>query len=80
MHAAVMTERAPEYAIILAFDVKVSKEAEAIANEMGVKIFTAAIIYHLFDQFTAHMQKIKEKKKEESAGKKKKKKKKIINF
>ena len=36
------------------------------ADEQGIKIFTADIIYHLFDSFTAHMAAVAEKKKEES--------------
>ncbi len=40
-----------KYAVILAFDVSVSKEARELAEEFGVRIFTADIIYHLFDQF-----------------------------
>eukprot|EP01115_Flamella_aegyptia_P011733 TRINITY_DN55_c0_g1_i2.p1 TRINITY_DN55_c0_g1~~TRINITY_DN55_c0_g1_i2.p1 ORF type:complete len:1001 (-),score=301.93 TRINITY_DN55_c0_g1_i2:28-3030(-) len=59
IRASVMLEHKPEYAVILAFDVKVSKEAKEIADEMGVKIFTAEIIYHLFDQFTAYIEKLK---------------------
>jgi len=43
---------AKKYAVILAFDVPVSKEAREMAEELNVKIFTADIIYHLFDQFT----------------------------
>ncbi|KAG8626842.1 hypothetical protein KVT40_005787 [Elsinoe batatas] len=64
--ASTMLEKSPEYAVMLCFDVKVDKEAQAHADEMGVKIFTADIIYHLFDNFTKHMDGIKEKKKEES--------------
>merc|ERR1712151_1277820 len=48
-----------EYALILAFDVKVNREAKAKAEKVGVPIFTADIIYHLFDRFTKHMQKVK---------------------
>ena len=44
---------AKKFAVILAFDVPVSKEARELAQEYNVKIFTADIIYHLFDQFTA---------------------------
>jgi len=54
MRTASMLERAKEYAIILCFDVKVDKEAEQLAEELGVKIFTANIIYHLFDSFKAY--------------------------
>ncbi|PSK36126.1 translation initiation factor aIF-2 [Elsinoe australis] len=64
--ASTMLEKAPEYAVMLCFDVKVDKEAMAHADELGVKIFTADIIYHLFDNFTKHMDELKEKKKEES--------------
>jgi translation initiation factor 5B len=54
MRCATMLERAPEYAVLLCFDVKVDREAEEVAAEMGVKIFSANIIYHLFDSFTAY--------------------------
>jgi translation initiation factor 5B len=54
MRSATMLERAPEYAVLLCFDVKVDREAEEVAQEMGVKIFSANIIYHLFDNFTAY--------------------------
>ena len=45
-----------EYATLLAFDVKVTAEAEAYAEENGIKVFTALIIYHLFDQFTEYVE------------------------
>lgn len=64
--ASTMLEKAKEYAIMLCFDVKVDKEAQQHANDVGVKIFTAEIIYHLFDDFTKHMNALKEQKKEES--------------
>lgn len=66
MQCGIMLEKAPEYAVMLCFDVKVDKEAQAYANEQGIKIFTADIIYHLFDAFTKHMAQLAEKKKEES--------------
>lgn len=44
-----------EYASILAFDVKVTPEAIKFAEEEGVKIFTADIIYNLFDKFTEYV-------------------------
>ncbi|KAH7288942.1 hypothetical protein KP509_31G051600 [Ceratopteris richardii] len=68
MRASVMLERKKkEYATILAFDVKVTPEAKDLAEELGVRIFTADIIYHLFDQFTAYMDNVKEEKRKESA-------------
>uniref|UniRef100_A0A7S0SPN1 Eukaryotic translation initiation factor 5B n=1 Tax=Mantoniella antarctica TaxID=81844 RepID=A0A7S0SPN1_9CHLO len=68
MGASVMHERKrPEFATILAFDVKVSDEAQKMANDLHVKIFTADIIYHLFDQFTAYMEEVKTKKKAAAA-------------
>ena len=66
MSAGIMLEKAREYAVMLCFDVKVDKEAQAYADEQGVKIFTADIIYHLFDDFTKHMAQLAEQKKEES--------------
>nr|4N3G_A Chain A, Eukaryotic translation initiation factor 5B-like protein, eIF5B(870-C) [Thermochaetoides thermophila DSM 1495]4N3N_A Chain A, Eukaryotic translation initiation factor 5B-like protein, eIF5B(517-C) [Thermochaetoides thermophila DSM 1495] len=66
MQCGIMLEKAPDYAVMLCFDVKVDKEAQQYADENGIKIFTADIIYHLFDQFTKHMQEQLEKKKEES--------------
>ncbi|KAH0534029.1 hypothetical protein FGG08_007364 [Glutinoglossum americanum] len=66
MQAGIMLEKSKEYAVMLCFDVKIDKEAQAYADEVGVKIFSANIIYHLFDAFTAHMAALTEQKKEES--------------
>ncbi|TDZ16542.1 Eukaryotic translation initiation factor 5B [Colletotrichum orbiculare MAFF 240422] len=66
MQAGIMLEKASDFAVMLCFDVKVDKEAQAYADDVGVKIFTADIIYHLFDAFTKHMADLLEKKKEES--------------
>ncbi|OTB00056.1 hypothetical protein M426DRAFT_324553 [Hypoxylon sp. CI-4A] len=66
VQCATMLEKSPDYAIMLCFDVKIDKEAQAYADENGIKIFTADIIYHLFDAFTKHMDEQLEKKKEES--------------
>ncbi|KAK3956211.1 hypothetical protein QBC32DRAFT_331718 [Pseudoneurospora amorphoporcata] len=66
MQCGIMLEKAPDYAVMLCFDVKVDKEAQEYADQQGVKIFTADIIYHLFDSFTKHMDELLEKKKEES--------------
>lgn len=54
------------YACILAFDVPVLPDAERLAKEIGIKIYTAEIIYHLFDSFMARVAEIKAKKKEEA--------------
>ncbi|KAL8903728.1 MAG: hypothetical protein Q9207_003746 [Kuettlingeria erythrocarpa] len=66
MQAGIMLEKSKEYAVMLCFDVKVDKEAQAYADEVGVKIFTADIIYHLFDDFTKHMAQLVQQKKEDS--------------
>lgn len=50
------TEIKREYATILAFDVKISKEAQEFADDKGVIIMGADIIYHLFDSFTKHIE------------------------
>lgn len=66
MQAGIMLEKSREFAVMLCFDVKVDKEAQAYADEVGVKIFTADIIYHLFDDFTKHMAQLIQQKKEDS--------------
>jgi len=66
MQCGVMLEKAPDYAVLLCFDVKVDKEAQAYADENGIKIFTADIIYHLFDAFNKHMAELLEKKRDDS--------------
>ncbi|KAL5594149.1 hypothetical protein BROUX41_001195 [Berkeleyomyces rouxiae] len=66
MQTGVMLEKSPDHAVMLCFDVKVDKEALQYAEENGIKIFQADIIYHLFDAFTAHQAEMLEKKKEES--------------
>lgn len=60
MRASVMLEKKrKKFAVILAFDVPVTREARELADDVGVKIFTADIIYHLFDQFTAYMKQVR---------------------
>lgn len=60
MKAGAMLEKAPEYAVMLCFDVKIDKEAEQYAEQEHIKIFNADIIYHLFDSFTAYQEKLLE--------------------
>lgn len=67
MKATTMLDKAKEFAVMLCFDVKVDKEAEQYANEQGVKIFNADIIYHLFDAFTAYQDKLLEAKRKANA-------------
>lgn len=65
MRANIMIERkAKKFGVILAFDVPVTKEARELAEDLGVQIFTADIIYHLFDQFTAYLKNVKEEEQE----------------
>ena len=65
MRANIMIERkAKKFGVILAFDVPVTKEAKELAEDLGVQIFTADIIYHLFDQFTAYLKRMKEEEQE----------------
>ncbi|OAA69037.1 mitochondrial translation initiation factor IF-2 [Cordyceps fumosorosea ARSEF 2679] len=66
MQCGIMLEKAPDLAIMMCFDVKVDKEAQQYADEQGIRIFTADIIYHLFDAFNAHMKETLERKREES--------------
>jgi translation initiation factor 5B len=65
---SIMNEKGcSEYATILAFDVPVEKEAREHATLMNVRIFTADIIYHLFDQFTKFMEELSERRRQEAA-------------
>ena len=61
IQASVMLERKREYAVILAFDVKLTPNGAQMAKELGVRIFSADIIYHLFDQFTNYIKELRDK-------------------
>lgn len=65
MKASIMLEHDSQYATILAFDVKIERDAQDLADHLGVKIFQADIIYHLFDQFTAYRDDLKKRKRDE---------------
>ena len=54
----------PEFAVILAFDVAVNKEAKLEAAKEDVQIMTADIIYHLQDKFKTYMDKFNETQKD----------------
>lgn len=65
---SIMNEKGcPEFATILAFDVGIEREAREHADDMNVRIFTADIIYHLFDQFTRFMEDLSERRRQEAA-------------
>lgn len=53
------------FATILAFDVKIERDAQELADNVGVKIFQADIIYHLFDKFTAYREELKQQKRDQ---------------
>ncbi|KAL0221919.1 hypothetical protein RCL1_001773 [Eukaryota sp. TZLM3-RCL] len=60
MRAGIMIERnLPQYGVILAFDVKTTIEAERMADELGVKIISADIIYHLTDALSQYFEEVK---------------------
>ncbi|XP_065183056.1 eukaryotic translation initiation factor 5B-like isoform X4 [Sycon ciliatum] len=65
MRSGVMLEHDAQFAVVLAFDVKVEREAQEMADSIGVKIFTADIIYHLFDAFMAFRDDYTKKKQDE---------------
>ncbi|KAJ7283275.1 hypothetical protein C8J57DRAFT_1432470 [Mycena rebaudengoi] len=67
MRAGTMLEKAKELACILCFDVPIDKDAERMAEEMGIRLFKADIIYHLFDAFTKYNAEIVEAKRKDAA-------------
>ncbi|XP_064874974.1 eukaryotic translation initiation factor 5B-like isoform X2 [Oncorhynchus nerka] len=65
MKASAMLEHDPQYATILAFDVKVERDSQEMADSLGVRVFSAEIIYHLFDAFTKYREDYKKAKQDE---------------
>ncbi|KAA0199052.1 Eukaryotic translation initiation factor 5B [Fasciolopsis buskii] len=59
MKASVMVEREQKWAVILAFDVRVDKDAQRLAAELGVRIFTSDIIYRLQSQMEEYVEDLK---------------------
>lgn len=53
-----------EYNIVLGFDVDIEDDAVTEAKNNNIKIFTAKIMYQLFDQFTKYKEMIQLKRKE----------------
>ncbi|KAI9449493.1 P-loop containing nucleoside triphosphate hydrolase protein [Lactarius psammicola] len=67
MRASTMLEKARELACILCFDVPIDKDADRLAEEMGIRLFKADIIYHLFDAFTEYNAEIVEARRRDAA-------------
>lgn len=59
MKAAVMLEKNPQMAVILAFDVPIDEDAMDEADKQNVQIFTANIIYHLTKKFEDYLDELK---------------------
>ncbi|CAF1301674.1 unnamed protein product [Adineta ricciae] len=64
IRASTQLERDAQWAVVLAFDVRIEKDAQDHADSVGVKIFQADIIYHLFDMFIAHRERVKKENQE----------------
>ncbi|KAF2353575.1 Small GTP-binding protein domain [Trinorchestia longiramus] len=65
MKAAAMLEHDDKYAVILAFDVKVDRDAQELADREGVQIFSEETIYHLGDRYVEFLEEHKRRKQEE---------------
>jgi len=63
--ASTMLEKKPEYAVILAFDVQVTADAAELAEDLGVMIMTADIIYQLDVQFREYIDSVSSQFKDE---------------
>jgi translation initiation factor 5B len=61
MAIARMADRAPQYAVVLAFNVPVTPEARAAAAENKVTIFEAEIIYNLTDAYARFLADLKKR-------------------
>ena len=61
-----MREKNPKYAVVLAFDVAITPEAEEYAKANHIQIFKAQIIYHLFDEFIRYSKEYEERIKEKN--------------
>eukprot|EP00127_Corallochytrium_limacisporum_P002260 Clim_evm48s109 gene=Clim_evmTU48s109 len=65
VRTSTMLKHDAKFACILAFDVKLDKDAEDMAKKEGVTIYQSDVIYHLFDRFVEHIDKWFQAKKEE---------------
>ena len=64
MKASTMLKHNELYDVHLAFDVKEERDALGLADNSGIKIFTADIMYHLFDKFQGYKEDLKQKAKD----------------
>jgi translation initiation factor 5B len=67
LRASVMLEHGKEFGVILAFDVHVPKDVGEEAEKAGITVFTAEIVYHLFDKYTEFKEKLDEERRQEAA-------------
>lgn len=58
MRAPSGTQHLTRCAALPALGSAVTRDAATLADQLGVRIFTADIIYHLFDQFTAYLKQV----------------------
>lgn len=58
------TDKPKEFNTVLAFNVEVDDDAKEEAKKLGVKIFTAEIIYHLFDQYKKYREDLAKERRE----------------
>jgi translation initiation factor 5B len=56
LHTVAMRQRSKRNGVVLAFDVPVTPEAAEFAARNDIPIFSANIIYHLFDRFSGHIE------------------------
>ncbi|CAL8086253.1 unnamed protein product [Calicophoron daubneyi] len=59
MKASIMVEKDAKWAVILAFDVKIDKDAQKLAADLGVRIFSSEIIYRLQTQMAEYIEDLK---------------------
>lgn len=60
IEATVVKRSKPEYAVILAFNTKVLKEAEEIIDKEGIKVFSNNVIYQLLEEYMKWLREFKE--------------------
>jgi translation initiation factor 5B len=59
----------PEHKVILAFNLKIDEQVEALAKGLNIKIFSAEIIYNLFDMYKKYLETLHNERKSQSKDK-----------